>query len=354
MSIRIIRTSVLFATLAFVSFACNPKLPPVMKAVPDGTDVIGSIDAKASLGYIKKTLPKIVPAELKDKIPNVTELAKQAMTIAGVDIEKLTVIHFFGDISANTWTVVAQGLSAQGLKGKVSGKYKGSDIYSAFGGPVYTELKGLGLALAANDTLLKKVIDTFNGDSKRLADTEKGKMLKNMLKVHKDMDLVRLYVLTGKLPKMPMGMSMKIDGGGLFVDLDKGAAITVLTDKAGSDKIAQVVGMGLMAAQAGLMMGGSKDIPVKLDEEAKNVFTNFLGKVKTAKKESGVTISFQGDLKPIIEKVLTIGAEAYAKRPIPMPAVEPVSSNKDQPKKAPAKDESKESPKNKDQSGTAK
>lgn len=335
MSLKTIRALALLVTIGLASFACSPDLPPVMKAVPAGTDVVGSIDAKASLAYVKKTLPKIVPAELKGKIPSFTELAKQAMLLAGIDIDKLTTIHFFGDMKGSAWTVVAEGISAQGIKGKASGKYKGSDIYKVLGGPVYAELKGLGLVVAINDVVLKKVIDTFRGDAKRLADTDQGKLMKDMLKIHKDMDLVRLYVLTGKLPELPMGGPMKIDGGGLFVDLDTGGAITVLTDKAGADKIAQAVGVGLMAAQAGLMMGGGKDMPVALNDKAKKVFTNFLGKVKTAKKQSGVTISYQGDLKPLIEQTLALGAKAWASRPVPMPAVDAAPRMKDQVKKTP-------------------
>lgn len=351
MRTRIIGTISLFSFLTLAPVACSPDLPPVMKAVPAGTDVVGSIDAKTSLDYIKNTLPKIVPAKLKDKIPSFADLTKQAMMLAGLDMEKLTTLHFFGDMQGKSWTLVAQGLSAQGLKGKASGKYKATDYYKILGGPVYAELKGLGLVVSADETALKKVIDTFHGDSKRLVDTDKGKLIRDMLKIHKDMDLLRIYILTGKLPELPMAGPMNIEGGGIFMDLDKGAALTILTDKAGADKIAQAVGIGLMTAQAALMMGGGKDMPVALDADTKKVFTEFLGKVKTAKKQAGVTISYQGDLKPIIEKTLSLGAKLFAQRPIPMPAVEPKELKKDQaanPQEAKAAKDTKASPETKD------
>lgn len=302
----------LFALLlALTSLACSKDLPGAMKAVPADADMVGSLDAKAALAYVKQTMPKLVPEGMKDQVPNIEMLTQQAMQLAGIDISKLTWLHFFGYLGpGERGAVLAEGMSGEGLKGEKAGEHKGVALYKAMGEVPYAELKGLGLVVANDEAMLKKVIDTFKGDADRLADSERGKMMAELMKEHKDMDLFRVYMLTGKMPG-GQAVPFKMDGGGIFFDVDTGAAVTILTDKEGADGIAQKVGMGLMALQAGLMMGGGADMPIKLDKETQSSLSSFIGNIKTAKKEKSVTLSYKGDLKPLISKVAGLGLNAY-------------------------------------------
>ncbi len=311
MTIRF-RIPVLFAlVLALSALACTKDLPGAMKAAPADVDLVGSLDAKATLAYVKQAMPQLVPAGMKDQVPDLEMLAKQAMQVAGIDISKLTTVHFYGYLGkGEKGAFLAEGLTAQGLNGQKAGEHKGAPIYKAMGKVPFAELKGLGVVVASDEAMLKKVIDTFKGDAKRLADTDKGKLLAELMKEHKDMDMIRLYLLTGKVPG-GQAVPFKMDGGGMFFDVDTGAAMTLLTDKAGADNIAQKVGMGLMAAQAGLMMGGGDDMPFKLDKETKSALSSFIGKIKTAKKDKSVTVSYKGDLKPLIAAVAGLGFQAY-------------------------------------------
>jgi len=308
------RFPMLFALLVALSaLACSKQLPDAMKAVPADVDVVASLDAKTALAYVKQTMPKLIPAGMKDQVPDIEMLTRQAMQLVGIDLSKLTWLHFYGYLGKDEQgAVLAEGLSAEGLKGEKTGEYKGVTLYKAVGKVPYAELKGLGVVAASDDAQLKKVIDAFKGDVDRLADSDRGKLMAELMKEHKDMDLFRVYVLTSKLPG-GQAVPFKMDGGGIFFDVDTGAAVTVLSDKEGVDNIAQKVGMGLMAVQAGLMMGGGQDMPVKIDKETQSSLSSFIGNIKTAKKEKSVTISYKGDLKPLIAKMAGLGFDAYQK-----------------------------------------
>ncbi len=323
--------------LALSALACSKDLPGAMKAVPADADVVGSLDAKAALAYVKKILPRVVPAGMKDQIPSFEMLAKQAVQMAGIDISRLTRVHFFAYVGAeDKMALIAEGLGVAGLKGEKKGEHKGVALHDIAGEIRYAQIEKLGTVFAQSDAMLKKVIDTYKGDAKGLGGTERGKMLVELMKVHEDMDLLRVYVLTGELPADAMGALFKINGGGMFLDLDKGLAVTVLSDKEGVDKIAQAVSVGLLTLQTGLMMGGGEDMPIELDKETKNAISGFLGKIKTAKKGDRVTISYKGDLKPLVEKVAMLGAEAYQKETAAAPMAPMPTTAVDKPVPAPA------------------
>jgi hypothetical protein len=311
MSARFRLTIPCLCLLALSALACSKDLPGALKAVPADADVYATLDAKATISHVKALLPKLLPGDLKDQVPSFEALAQQAMQLAGLDISKLTYVHFFGKMGDNSQMVLlAEGLTAQGIKGQKKAEHNGLAIYEIMDRVRYAELPKLGLAFAPNETVLKKVIDTFKGDAKGLESTDKAKLLLDLMKAHEDMDLARFYVLSGK---MPPGVAplVKANGGAMFFDLDTGAAMVVLADKANVDKMDSSLGMGLMAIQAGLMMGGGADMPVKIDKETKTALQTLIGKIKRKKKADRLTVSFKGDLKPLVKKIAALGIGAW-------------------------------------------
>jgi hypothetical protein len=311
MSARFRLTIPCLCLLALSALACSKDLPGALKAMPADADVYGTLDAKATISHVKALLPKLLPGELKEQVPSFEMITKQAMQLAGIDISKLTTVHFFGKMEDNSQMVlVAEGLTAQGIKGQKKADHNGLAIYEIMGRMRYAELPKLGLAFAQNDTVLKKIIDTYKGDAKGLGSTDKAKLLLELMKAHEDMDLARFYVLSGKMPADAMVPPVKVNGGAMFFDLDTGAAVVVLSDKAGVDKLDSTLGIGLMAVQAGLMMGGA-DMPVKIDKETKTALQTLIGKIKRKKKVDRLTVSYKGDLKPLVKKMASLGIDAW-------------------------------------------
>jgi hypothetical protein len=304
--------------------ACTEELPGAMKAIPADADMVGTLDTQAALAYAKSAMPKLVPASLSDEVPSFQALAKQAMQLAGVDLDKLGPMTFYSYADGQRAAFIIAGLDAEGLKGEKSGDHKGRPVYTLMGDLHYAPLGELGLVFSPDRALLDKTVDTLAGDAKCLGDAERGKLLRKMLEIHEKMDLLRVYVLTDELPGTE-GIPFKFDGGAMFLDLDQGAAVTLLTDKAGADKIDQAVGMGLMGLQTALMMGGGKDMPVEIDKATKTMVGEMLGKIRRQKKSDRIIISYAGDLKPLVEKMAGLGVKAVAGRATAPGAAQPIS-----------------------------
>jgi hypothetical protein len=288
--------------------ACSKDVPPGLKAVPADTDVVASVDARALITFGKNVMQKVVPGDMKDQIPTFEALTQQAMQLAGFELHKLTRLTAMGSLSRpNDLALIAEGLTAADVKGEKRGEHQGLALYQVSSlGITYVELPGLGLVTSENEAMLKKVVDTFQGKQKGIRDTERGKVLERLLGAHKELDQVRVYLLTGALPDMGP-IKIKMEGGGFFMHLDKGAVAMLLSDKAGASDVASKANMGLMATQAALAMGGGKDMGIDLDKESQKTLTDALGKLRVQHQEDTVALSFTGDLKPLVEKAMALG-----------------------------------------------
>ncbi|MBW1807704.1 MAG: hypothetical protein JRJ87_05870 [Deltaproteobacteria bacterium] len=289
------------------------KVPESMAPVPADADVVATLDAKAIIDYAKKTLPKFIPAEMKDEIPNIEMLAQQLMQMAGIDLSKLGQITFIGYAgSEDKMAFIAEGVSTKGLKGEKKGEHNGVTLYSMPDAINYAELSGRGMIGAPSMEMLKKVIDTNAGKSKRLADSDRAALFSELAGIETGLNQVRFYLLTGDFPEMgPSPVTLK--GGGFFIHLDKGLSLTIVSDKDGADELKRQLDIGMMGVQMALAMpeGGDMGLPVKLDAETKKLITDFLGKIKTDKSGSTISISYSGDLKPIIEKAIAMGVDQF-------------------------------------------
>ena len=132
--LRRISLPILLVTVVALSLcACSKDLPGFMKAVPADADVVGSLDAQATLAYVKKAVPKLVPAGMKDQIPTLEVLTKQAMQMSGVDINKLTRIHFIGYVKSNDkMAIIAEGLTTKTMTGKKTADHNGNPAGAKF------------------------------------------------------------------------------------------------------------------------------------------------------------------------------------------------------------------------------
>ncbi|MBW1872675.1 MAG: hypothetical protein JRJ19_11460, partial [Deltaproteobacteria bacterium] len=179
------------------------KVPESMAPVPADADVVATLDAKAIIDYAKKTLPKFIPAEMKDEIPNLEMLAQQLMQIAGIDLSKLGQITFIGYAgSEDKMAFIAEGVSTKGLKGEKKGEHNGVTLYSMPDAINYAELSGRGMIGAPSMEMLKKIIDTNAGKSKRLADSDRAALFSELAGIETGLNQVRFYLLTGNFPEM--------------------------------------------------------------------------------------------------------------------------------------------------------
>lgn len=289
------------------------KVPASMSAVPADADIVGTLDAKAVVAYAKDALPKLLPAEMKDKVPSIQQMTEQLLKMAGVDLNKLDKITFIGYAgSKDKMAFIADGIDVSGLKGKKTGDYNGTALYAIPNAIHYAELKGKGIAGAPSEEMLKKLIDVNSGKAKSLASGERAKILNELAGVETDLNQLRVYVLTGKFPGMPPA-PMTMNGGGFFVHLDKGLAGTVVSDKDGAADLKNKLDMGLMGVKMAMSMPeGGSGLPVKLDKDTKGMITKFLDNVKTSQSGASVSVSYHGDLKPLIEKAVAMGVKQFA------------------------------------------
>jgi hypothetical protein len=302
------KTLAVLAVAAFLLAACSKaKLPETMNAVPADADVVATLDAKALLAYAKTAVTKAVPPEMKDQIPPFEVLAKQAMDMVGIDLNKLSRVTFIGYMgSEDKMAIVAEGVDAKTLKGEKKGEHNGVALYAMPEKVHYAPLKGLGVVAGPNPEILKSVLDANLGKSKRLSDSERAKIMGKLLGQEKDLDQLRIYLLTGDFPEAGTA-PFKIKGGGFFAHLDRGIAGTVLSDEKGADEIKRNLDMGLMAMQLAMAGGGGKGMPVELDKETQKVVGDIMKNVHTSKTGTAVSVKYKGDLKPLIEKAVALG-----------------------------------------------
>jgi hypothetical protein len=290
------------------------KVPEAMTPVPADADIVGTLDAKAFIAFAKKTLPKFVPAEMKDQMPSIEKMAEQLLKMSGVDLNKLSQVTFVGYAgSEDKMALIVDGIDIKGLKGEKQGEHNGVALYAMPDAVHYAELKGRGLVGAPSPEMLKKVLDAYGGKGKRLADSDRAKIFGELAGVEKDLNHLRVYLLTGNLPGMDQApMTMK--GGGVFLHLDKGIAATVVTDKKGATELKSQLDMGLMGIKMAMAMPeGDGDmgmgLPVKLDAETKKAVSELVNKLETESSDTTVSVSYHGDLKPLIEKGIAMGME---------------------------------------------
>jgi len=327
---------------------CSKKLPEIAKAVPADADLVATLDAKTTLAYARKAITRAVPAEHKDKIPGVEMILKKAVEMIGIDLDKLGKVTYIGWLgSQEQMAFIAEGVDAKSLKGQKTGTHNGVDIYAAEM-VHYSQLPGLGTLAAPTDTMLKKVLDAYAGKAKRIADTDRADIFEKLLEVEKDHDQLRLYVLTGKIPgEIPM--PYKIKGGGFFLHVDRGATATVVAEQSDAKELKNKIDMGMMIVQMALAAGGQDmGLPVELDQATQKSIVDMLKNIKTRQKGEIVTMGYQGDLKPLIDKAIALGIQQAFQEDAallpPSPSSDPGSSGsalsvprKPAPAQAPAK-----------------
>jgi hypothetical protein len=326
--------NIALATLAVTLLlsGCSKKPSGPVKVIPADADLVVSLDAKALLAYAKATLAKAVPAEFKDQIPSVEMIVGKVAQLAGVDLEKVTRVTFIGYLSSpEKMVLIAEGLTAQGMKGEKAGDRNGVARFTIAAANVhYAELPGVGLVAGPNPAVLDGVIDTFSGKAKNITESERGKLLDRLLDSDKDLDQVRAYVLTGKFPGADA--SMPVQGGGMFLHLDKGVSMFVLADEATAGKIKQAIDFGMMGLSASLALGGLPETELKFDEATKKLLTETLRKISTAQNGGMVSMSYKGDLKPLIEKALGLWLTLEKPEPPPPPVeVKPAPGDGERP-----------------------
>jgi hypothetical protein len=302
-----------------LSSACTKDVPPGLKAVPADTDLVASVDAQALLAFAKGVVGKAVPTDMQSQIPTYEMLSQQAMSLAGLDLSKLTRLTVLGSITnPNDMAIIAEGLTAANVKGQQKGEHQGQPLFQVPGiGVTYAELKGLGLVAAGSEAMLKKVVDTYLGKAPGIHDTERGKVLARLLETHQDYDQLRVYLLANSLPDMPI--PVKMQGAGFFLHLDRGVAGVLLSDKQGAGDIASKINLGLMTVQAAVGLGGGKEMGVELDKDTLKTISDALGKLRTELKDDSVALIYPGDLKPLLERAVALGVQE-ARKDMALPA----------------------------------
>ena len=288
---------------------CSKKLPELAKAVPADADLVATLDAKSTLAYARQAFTKAVPAEHQDKIPGVEMILKKAVEMIGIDLDKLGKVTYIGWLgSQEQMAFIAEGVDAKSLKGQKKGAHNGVDIYAAEM-VHYAQLPGLGTLAAPTDTMLKKVLDAYSGKAKRIADTDRADVFEKLLEIEKDLDQLRLYVLTGKIPG-DMPIPYKIKGGGFFLHVDRGATATVVAEQDDAKALKSKIDMGMLVVQMALAAGGQDmGLPVEIDQATQKSIVEMLKNIKTRQKGEIVTLGYKGDLKPLIDKAIALGLQ---------------------------------------------
>jgi hypothetical protein len=288
---------------------CSKKLPDVAKAVPADADLVATLDAKTTLAYARQAITKAVPAEHKDKVPGIEMILKKAAEMIGIDLDKLGKVTYIGWLgSQEQMAFIAEGVDAKSLKGQKKGAHNGIDTYAAEM-IHYAQLEKLGTLAAPSDAVLKKVLDAYTGKAKRIADTDRAGVFEKLLEVEKDHDQLRAYLLTGKIPgELPL--PYKIKGGGFFLHIDRGATATVVAEQQDAKELKNKIDMGMSVLRLTLAAGGKNmNLPVDLDPATQKSVVDLLNKINTRQKGEILTIGYEGDLKPLIDKAIALGIE---------------------------------------------
>jgi hypothetical protein len=298
---------------------CSKKLPEIAKAVPADADIVATLDAKTTLAYARQAITKAVPAEHRGKVSAVEMLLKKAVEMTGIDLDKLGKVTYIGWLgSQEQMAFIAEGVDAKSLKGQKTGAHNGVDVYAAEM-VRYAQLPGLGTLAAPTEPVLKKVLDAYAGKAKRIADTDRADVLEKLLDVEKDLDQLRMYLLTGEIPG-GMPAPYKLKGGGFFLHVDRGATGTLVADQKDAKELKNKIDMGMMILQMALAAGG-KDmgLPVELDPATQKSVVDMLKNIKTGQKGEIVTVGYRGDLKPLIDKAIAMAIKELIQQEAPPP-----------------------------------
>ena len=307
--------------LTIICFAlaagCSKKLPEIAKAIPADADLVATLDAKTTLAYARQAVTKAMPAEHKGKVPAVEMILKKAVEMIGIDLDKLGKVTYIGWLgSQEQMAFIAEGVDAKSLKGQKKGAHNGVDIYAAEM-IHYAQIPKLGVLAAPTDTMLKKVLDAHAGKAKRIADTDRADVFEKLLEVEKDLDQLRMYLLTGRIPgEMPI--PYKIKGGGFFLHVDRGATGALVVEQKDAKELKNKIDMGMMIVQMALAAGGQDmGLPVELDQATQKSIIDMLKNIKTRQKGEIVTVGYRGDLKPLIDKAIALGIEQVIRQEPP-------------------------------------
>jgi hypothetical protein len=316
-----LRRCALILVCVILAAGCSKKLPEVAKAVPADADIVATLDAKSTIAYARQAITKAVPDEHKAKVPLFEMMAKKAVEMIGIDLDKLGRVTYIGWLgSQEQMAFIAEGVDAKSLKGQKKGEHNGIPVYAAEM-VHYAQLPKLGVLAAPTDTMLKKVLDAHAGKSKRIADSDRADVFEKLCEVEKDLDQLRMYLLTGKIPgEMPAPYKLK--GGGFFMHVDKGATGTVVAEQKDAKDLKSKIDMGMMFVQMALAGGEDLGWGVELDQATQKTFVDVVKNLKTRQQGEVVTVGYRGDLKPLIDKAIALGMEQFIRQePSPEPPV---------------------------------
>ncbi len=303
-----VRSSLLLVVA--VAAGCSEKLPARFAAIPADADVVVSLEIPPLLAFSKEVLAQAVPAEMRDKIPSLELLAKQAMQLAGVNLDSISRVTVIGYLhSQERMAIIAEGLNSAGLKGEKKSERAGIAIHAIGERIFYAGLSGLGVAFAPDPEVLGQVIDAFAGKQKNLTDGDTGKILRSLSKQESDKDQIRAYFANGKLAAGNPQFS--IQGAGVFFHLERGVSAVILSDSASVTRMKQGLDLAMMAFQTSLAFGGAKDNPLGLDAKATQRLGELLRKVSSRQDGDRLVISFGGDLRPIAKEAVGLLLEAF-------------------------------------------
>ncbi|MBN2498207.1 MAG: hypothetical protein JXR96_26690 [Deltaproteobacteria bacterium] len=307
---RRIAVQSLIAALLLVG--CSDDFPDEFDAVPASAEVVASVDARSAYELLRQTAIAAAPDGVKDKAPALDAVLSQAMDIAGLDLRKLDHLLLFGDPDAPSRGVaIALGLAAHGLKGKPAGEHLGVPIFELVGF-TYAVVPGLGVVLAPGKPALTECIDAWKGKAKRLVDTERGKVLARLLGVERDLDLVRIYALTDKLPGSGM-LPMKIQGGALLFHAERGAAGVLVSDEKGAKELAVWARRGISSLQM-LTAFGASDVlgpksPIPVDKDTEQHVLKLISRVETRQDREKVVVLCRAEMKQLVAGAARAGLE---------------------------------------------
>jgi hypothetical protein len=306
---RLTVTGLLSIALVFGLFGCSKKPTGSAAATPADAEIVGTLDGKSLLSFVKQTLPGLLPAEMKDKLPAVETLIQGALNASEIDLGKISNLRFIGYAgSGDKMAIIAENVSCsdfKGLNGKQTGDHNGVPIFSLSEKMFYADVKGAGMVLAPSEEMVKKILDTSTGKEKCLAGTDRGKLLDRLTKLESDLDMARIYLLTENFPGEKPPFVFK--GGAFVFHPDKGGSLLLLSDEAGAAQAKSLLDIGIMGAQTSLAFGTNQDM--KMDEEAKKMISQIIKGISSKQDKDLLSVAYRGDLKPVIAKSIAMFAK---------------------------------------------
>ncbi len=292
---------------------CSDDLPKSFKAIPAGTKMLATIDAPGLIRTMEKAAKGLAPDKTKAHGEQFKLLTKHALDLLGVDIRQLKTLLLIGDPDNPARSaILAEGLRMEGLKATKQADRHGIPVFGLPLGMFAAELPEMGVVIASGKTGLHAVIDAWTGKAKRLADSKEGKIIERLLNTDKDLDLLRVYLLGVKMPKMPL-LSINFHAAGLFLHGDRGAVAALLSDEAGAKDLASTMRKGISSLQMVMAFGGaaalSKDSPIPLDKASADLLMRLVAKLSSSREKDMVKVSCKADIKPLLAKATEVGLD---------------------------------------------